>query len=572
MMRKCLSMLLAISMLFGSVAIAEEAAPVYQPGSVISGLFSEAFAGGSMVCADVDLSIELNNEALGLEGQEAEMADAVAEMINTAIISGAAAKTEDALILSIAADYTKEEGAQGARAGARIGLSKEGLYVETSLLPGERVSATWETVLGMLGVDEATAQRILQLRDIDPALLKTQLEQLAVQLPIFAQQFLTPYADIVTAFIGTLPASAEENVEAEGYFPAAKTKVTLTLTQKAAGELIAQLADQLACDPVLVPVLDALLTNPEIMGENAMTTGALCENIRALAAQMTDESNPVYIFFGYDENDALLYGSTVTIDAEGTTTALNIVDMTATAADGSGYIVELFMTDAGENYTGMSASWLYQGDPADRNTFDLSMAFDVTLQNTTLMSMEYGIGCAPMTTEENLPGYSGYQSVSMSITESESATPVNVVSYAETQQYMTADGGETLMTYGTTDTYVGETSTQATAESYFAAIPSEEGPIGRYVEVVAQPANGVNSATIDYELYTVPYEPMERTNELALDTATQEEIDALLLRLMTNAQGPMDALFAQLPAPILELITGDLTSEVPADTEPAVAL
>lgn len=564
-MKKCLSLLLALSMLLGGTAIAEDTAPAYVPGSVISGLFSQAYEEGNVVCADITLDLALNKEVLGIAGEDAEMADAILEILNTAVITVASAKTEDTLVLLLNAIYPNEDGSEGPYVSARIGLSYDGLYLETSLLPGERISANWETLLATLGADDATVQQILALRDIDPALLMEQVQQIAASVPVLVQQVASPYLDIVTAFISTLPAESEQDVAAEGYFPAAKTEVNLTLTQKAMGELIAQLAAQLSGDPVLSPLLDAVLTNPQIMGDNAMTTAALCENIRAAAAQMTDESTPLYLLLGFDENEALLYTSAVVMMADGSNAVCNIVDATSHPVEGTGYIVELFTTDSAENYSGMYVSWLYTGDPADQNLFDLSILSDVTIQNAPLMSLEYYIGCEPMTTEENLPGYNGYQSMTISITETESSTPVSVVSSAQFQQYLTADGGETQLTYGTTDTYVGETQTQATSETYFTAIPSEDGPFGRYAEYIAQPASGIDSAMVDVGLYTIPYTPEERTLIIALETATEQDLSDLQVRLMTNVQPVMDALFERLPTPVLEAISGDLAAEAPAD-------
>ena len=561
-MKKCLSILLVIAMLIPGFACAEGAAPAYEPGSVIHGLFADAFMEGKMLCADVDAELALNAEALNMTGEDAEVLDAVVEIINTAIVGGAVVNHEDGLILSLGADYVKEGEAGGASAEARVCLNKDGLYIETSLLPGERVTAKWETVLAMLGADEAMVQQILSLRDVDFEMLMAQLEQMAAQTLPVVQQAALPYMNILTEFISNLPATVEENVAAENYFPAAKEEMTLTLSAKMVGELIKKLADQLENDVTIAPVLGMVLSSPEIMGDNVMTVGALCENIRMAASGMNDEEYPVYIFLGYGEDDALLYTSIVWSDNAGMTLVFNVVDSATEGEAGSGCIVEAFMLDAEEAYSGASASWYMEADPADKNVFDLAVAGDVTIQNTSLMSMEYAVGNAQMTTEENMPGYSGYQSMTMSVTDPESGVPVNVVSSAEFSNYLTADGGETQVAYGTTDTYVGETTTQSVTESYYAAIPTEDGPAGRYASYVSQPASGIDSAMIDVSLYALPYNVPERTTVLALETATQEEIDALLARLMTGAQAPLEALISQLPPVILEAAG---MAEAPAD-------
>lgn len=562
-MKKCLSILLVIAMLIPGFACAETAAPAYEPGSVIHGLFADAFMEGKMLCADVDAELALNAEALGMTGEDAEILDAVVEIVNTAIIGGAVVNHEDGLILSLGADYVKEGEAGGASAEARICLNQDGLYIETSLLPGERVTAKWETVLMLLGADEATVQQVLSLRGVDFEMLMAQAQQMAEQVLPVVQQAAMPYLNILTEFLGSLPVTVEENVAAENYFPAAKEEVTFTLSAKMVGELFIKLADQLENDVTVAPALGMMLASPEIMGDNVMTVGALCESIRMAAAGMTDEEYPVHIFFGYGEDDALLYASVVWSDNANMTLVLNVVDSATEGEAGSGCIVEAFMLDAEEAYSGASVSWYMEADPADQNVFDLAIAADVTIQNTSLLSIEYAVGNATMTTEENMPGYSGYQSMTASVVNPESGEPVNVVSSAEFSNYLTADGGEEQVAYGTTDTYVGEASTQSVTESYFAAIPTEDGPAGRYASFVAQPANGVDSALIDVSLYALPYHAPEQISVLALENAAQEEIDALLGRLMTGAQEPLEALISQLPPVILEAMG---MAEAPADT------
>lgn len=561
-MKKCLSILLVIAMLIPGFSCAEGAAPAYEPGSVIHGLFADAFMEGKMLCADVDAELALNAEALGMTGEDAEILDAVVEIVNTAIIGGAVVNHEDGLILSLGADYVKEGEAGGASAEARICLNQDGLYIETSLLPGERVTAKWETVLMLLGADEATVQQVLSLRGVDFEMLMAQAQQMAEQVLPVVQQAAMPYLNILTEFLGSLPVTVEENVAAENYFPAAKEEVTFTLSAKMVGELFIKLADQLENDVTVAPALGMMLASPEIMGDNVMTVGALCESIRMAAAGMTDEEYPVHIFFGYGEDDALLYASVVWSDNANMTLVLNVVDSATEGEAGSGCIVEAFMLDAEEAYSGASVSWYMEADPADQNVFDLAIAADVTIQNTSLLSIEYAVGNATMTTEENMPGYSGYQSMTASVVNPESGEPVNVVSSAEFSNYLTADGGEEQVAYGTTDTYVGEASTQSVTESYFAAIPTEDGPAGRYASFVAQPANGVDSALIDVSLYALPYHAPEQISVLALENAAQEEIDALLGRLMMGAQEPLEALISQLPPVILEAMG---MAEAPAD-------
>lgn len=566
MMKKCLSILLALMLLVPGFAAAEAAAPAYVPGSIIGALFAEAFDSGRLVCADVDVELALNNEKLGITGEDAVIADAVVEVINNAILSGGAAKTGEGLVLSLGATYAKEGEETAPAASCRVYLNRDGFHLETSLLPGERVSGTWETLLRMAGVDDATIAQLLSIRDIDPELLKAQIEQTVAQVMPMVKQIAAPYLNILTAFAASLPREVQEDVAAEGYFPAAKQEVTIALTAKAAGQLITQLADQLANDQMLSSLLNMVLTNPDIMGENAITTAALCENIRMAAAGMTDESTPVVCFVGYGEDGAPLYASASCALPDGTSIAANLVDTTENPAEGSGLIVDLFMIDAAETYTGAALSIFSRTNAADKYDFDTSVVFEAALQNTPVMSFELTQGSAPAVTEENLPGYSGYQSMAMTMTiPEETVTTVNVVSSVETQQYMTADGGEELMTAGVTEAYAGEIAAQNTVETYFAAIPTENGPVGLFAEALSQPESGIDSMVLEASLYGVPYEVEERTFVLNIGDASEQDINEMVLRLMTNVQEPLNALMAQLPPVLLEELSGPELNEAPAN-------
>jgi len=567
MMKKCLSILLALSLLLPGFAAAEAAAPAYVPGSIIEGLFTEAFDSGLFVGADVDLELALNDKLLGqISEEEAAIADAVIEFINNGVLTAGAAKTDDGLAIAFGTTYAKEGVETAAAASVRVYLNKDGFHLETSLLPGERVSCTWENLLKMGGVDDATIAQILSVRDLDPEMLIAQIEQTVAQVMPMVTQIAAPYLNTVTTFVSSLPCEVQEDVAAEGYFPAAKQEVTYVLTVKAMGELITQLADQLAADPVLSSLLNMALTNPEIMGENTMTTAALCENIRAAAAGMTDEATPILFFVGYDEAGAPLYACASCTGPDGTSLAANLVNTTENPADGTGFIIDLFMTDAAETYTGAALSVFSRTNPADKNDNDTSVIFEVIAQNTPVLSVDFASGSAPMTTEDNLPGYNGYQTTTMSMNipdpEASVTTPISVVSSVEMQQYMTADGGEEHMTYGVTETHAGDTTAQNTVETYFAAIPTEEGPIGRFAEALTQPETGIDCLLFDTYLYGVPFEVEPRTYVLDLAAATQEDLSALMGRLETSLMAYAETLMPLLPPVLVEAMTA--AQEAPA--------
>ena len=96
-------------------------------------------------------------------------------------------------------------------------------------------------------------------------------------------------------------------------------------------------------------------------------------------------------------------------------------------------------------------------------------------------------------------------------------------------------------------------------------MPGENGPEGEYIEQITSPQTGIDEAAFGLWLYTLPYTPAEELTELSLDSASEEDVQALLIRAMTSIQEPMDALFALLPEELLTLIAGEAApQEAPA--------
>lgn len=561
MMKRLLCLLLAILLPVCplSAALAEAQHTPYRPGALTRSLFLEAFQRGDAVCVDLGHSLTLNAETLGLTGEDADLLSAALDALAHTQISAAAVKMEDGVLLELAGTYFTEE--ESVCIDAQLEITKTGLALTSSaFLPGERVTLSWEAALAMLGLGEAEAAQILALRELTPQQLQEAAASYIRMFTLMAQQIAAPYAQILSDFVAAQPVSVEENVAAEGYFPAAAKETAVIVTSKAVGELLVTLCNRLEQDAALAPMLDALLAQASPESGIPSTTAALCAELRTEAKTLTDEEYPLYLITGTAADGRPLYGSLCATTESGTTAAFNLIDCAETPEDGLSCLFQVFTSDAEGVYTGLIASLDYAGDPADPQVMSLCMEADVQAVDQSLFSMTLDMDTEPMITEEGMSGYSS--TYSYFVTISDESGPVTVSCYGEAGQSLTADGGESAYSFGVSETYIGdELIDQTTAQVGFAVVPGEDGPEGEWIEQMTSPQSGIDEAAFGLWLYTLPYAPSEELTELALDSASEEDVQALMRRALTNVQEPMDALFDLLPAPLVERIAGELAQQ-----------
>ena len=565
MMKRLLCLLLAILLPVCplSAALAEAQHTPYRPGTLTRSLFLEAFQRGDAVCMDLGQSLTLNAETLGLTGEDADLLSAVMDALAHTQISAAAVRIEDGVLLELAGTYFTEE--ESVCIDAQLEITRAGLALTSdAVLPGERVTLSWEAALAMLGLGEEEAAQILALRGMSLKQLQEAATSYIRMFTLMAQQIAAPYAQILSDFVAAQPVIVEENVAAEGFFPAAAKETAVIVTSKAIGELLVTLCSQLEQDAALAPMLDALLAQAEPDSGIPPTTAALCAAVRQEAMTLTDEEYPLYLITGTDADGRPLYGSLCAVLEDGSTAALNLINCAESSEDDLSCLLQVFASDAEGVYSGLTASLDYAGDPADPQVISLSIEADVQAGEQSLCNMTIDMDTEPMITEEGLSGYSS--TYSYIVTISDESGPVTVSCYGEAEQALTADGGESAYSFGVSETYVGDALIdQTTAQVGFAVVPGEDGPEGEWIEQMTSPQAGIDEAAFGVWLYTLPYTPAEELTEFALDSASEEDVQALMLRAMTNIQAPMDALFALLPEELLTLIAGELApQEAPA--------
>lgn len=562
MKKRLLSLLLAAAMLIGMLpaALAEAQHTPYTPGQLTEDRFAEAFAKGNAICADMGLSLAMNAETLDITGEDAEAMNLLLDALKNAQLSVAAVKLEDGLLLHLSGAYFKGE--DYASLDAQLEITKTGLALTSdALIPGERVTVTWETLLAMCGVDEATAQQVLALRDMS---FEEMAEIVTSTLSTFgdlALQIATPYAQILSDFVAGLPVSVAEDVAADDPFPAAAKETTIIVTEKATGELIVALCNQLEADATLAPMIDAYFASSADPNETPITTAALCAVLREDAADMTDEESPLYIITGTDAGDGLLYLNVSQVDEDGSAVVFNCIN-TAATPDETAFHLEAVVADTQQTYTGLSCDVQYTGDPADPNVADLHVNVDLATQAQSLLSAAFDLTLDPALTEDGMSGYQCTHSYTVTIADEDE--PVSMSAQGEASSMLTPEGGELIYFSYILDTQAGDLSMRQTVEETIHLMEDENGPLVELVELMTMPDTGIDEAYFYAQAYTLPYAPDTTLTEWALDSASAEAMDALLVRATVNLQAQAEKLLELLPPELIAYFADD--EEAPAES------
>ena len=238
---------------------------VYEPGDIASGLLAQAFGQehGTMIVAEV------RGEGIPLE---AEMPDLVLRL-------GAGLQQQGARL-----ELGLRESQENVGFDIVLDADAQGLAIASDLLPDERYTMNWETLLGM-NLEEMTAGLL--------GTLEMQTAQTAAAISAL-EPLMEPYVAIVDEFMQELAVKEFYDVPEEYGFPAVAYEIYITCTHAQAAELLTRLADQLEGDGQLAPVLgrDARLAGAGICrdcGNDAWRSRVACAVRRPFRTGRRDE-------------------------------------------------------------------------------------------------------------------------------------------------------------------------------------------------------------------------------------------------------------------------------------------
>lgn len=542
-----LALCLTLSLLPAS---AEEA---YVPGEIASALLKSAFDSGKIVGGDITIALDVDTAML-TEGDEEAQAqlDALLDVIQDAEISVGVGKLEGGLRLELGASLTPE-GTSGVSISGAADVTLDGISVESDVIAGNKVTATWETLLALAGVDEQTSAMILSLREVDWA---TAAAEAAAQLQTSmaqAAQLAAPYVQTLADFAASLPMQTETGVAADATHPAAATKITVTFTKDDVRTLCLALTDQLEQDENLVPMLDAMLAEAAASDQDAPTdTAALCDAIREELAELTG-SEPYTFVIGLDENSVPLFAEVTGLLGGGV--------YAACYPDGSAQNFSFMLIDIADDGAVDMAFSLSGVFAADNDDLKLAQNVDFTMQmqavenDVPVASMDYTIAGRPLTTDDAQPGYSVEGSMNMTIIEDDESAMREML-FMNTEQAKTATGGEYTKVRTSVDVYADDTQASVIATGSMSIEPTEDGFTGLYTISEQMPLLGLRDLTLSATLGARAYDAdaSAALTPLALESATSDDVNALTTQAVATLQQKLIQLLAVLPQDVQQMI------------------
>jgi len=545
MIKRILSILLIAMLLMLAGAQAEETA--YIPGETSLALFSEAFEQGDMILMDMSVQLTTNENFSVLFGEDAELLSAISKALPQTTLTMGLARLGNGVRLLFGGQYATDD--QAAVVDLLVDLTADGVTIISSSIPGERLTARWETLLTLCGVGAEEAAQILSLRDTDwEAMIAEMAAQLAPMIELTAQ-IAKPYGNTIASHIAALPTEVRTNVPAENGFPAAASEVCFLITQKAIGDLITDLASQLEADATLCALLDAALAQS---GES-LTTAQLCQAVKASAAEsLTDESAPLHVYIGMDEADQFLYTS-----ASSPVEGAPMFSLVCAPHEDTGLsmisIDYLTLNAEGNPQDGFSAAALYQPTPTESSTLDLQLYLEAYEDETVILAVESAFAEGGATTEDGLPAHAGYYAINLAADDSGEIVSMSIAS--ESVQAATAEGGEASRFDAALEMSAGEVSIPVTYEISSVTVPGESGPVSSVSSLLSAPMLGVDSYTESCMLYTAAYElNVDGLTETALETASEAELEALASRAAASIQETLNTLMTLLPPELTALM------------------
>ncbi|MBR4038529.1 MAG: hypothetical protein IKJ11_00350 [Clostridia bacterium] len=540
MMKKLICILTLLCLLGTSCAQAESA---YVPGEATSAMFIEAFERGDMVLANLHSDVTFSESAAGLYGMDSTLLSAIGETLSHTDLIVGAKQLENGLSLLLAGQYTADSG-EYVVLDVTLDVTQDGVSVMSSAIPGERLTASWDTLMQLAGTSAAELEMMLGVSQLD---MQTMAEELSAQTEAsldMITRIAAPYLQTISEHLAAVPQEVLENVPADGGFPAAATEITWTITSKAVGELLIALATQLEQDTTLCAILDSMLAES---GED-ITTVQLCQAIRQAAAEdLTDEEYPLTVFLGMDENGDFLYLNTVVEDSAGESFLIALISAPDEEKPGFSRLSLDVLTATAEKHIleGFTLSVLYSAPGAQMT--DVQASMDLYAEGDMVFNGEFTLYGGASATEDGLRGEAYDWSLILVALDGEDM--VSMMLSTSLQQSETAEGGEQSTFTCALDVGDGEMHIPVTCEVYTLSETGFHGPTMTTTSRLDAPTLGLSECIGSCTLSTASYTPdLSAVTDIALETASSADLEALTQRAMVNIQNTLSTLYNLLPA------------------------
>ena len=539
-----------------SFASAETAA--YVPGETTDALFADALDAGLMVGGEAQLTLKAN-PAMFDDDADLSQIDALTDALNDVRLTGGLGKIEDGYRLELAGSYAPEN-CTPVDVNLALNLTIDGISIESNLLKGERVTAKWETLLALCGADDTMIAQFSALKEMDWDTALSELAETVGAYASLAATLVEPYLDTFGDFIASLNINVTDDIAANGDFPAVDHELTIECSMADIARLMDALADQLEKDDDIAPYLEALLSSSFVdftfyIGDEVVpvsTVPELCDFLRGSANQLAQTDLTIYYWIGYCDDDTMpLY---VICQMENDVCQFILTpDETGNGTDC--YVYFGTLDDAGNDLEYIAFETVFAQDPEDKSVCDLSLDFFGESVETGLgFSFTYALSSTKS------PNADAYQFVINTdfIGHDASNTEFRYTQSGNCVQSLTPTGGEQA-TYSMVTSSLGDSNDLTINLSVSSVIePADPGVVGHYQYNMTE--DGPNALwslmDIDIDVFSWAYDPASTAalTETALETVTNEEMDALVTRLSTAAQQKLAGVLAILPPEVMQII------------------
>lgn len=539
-----------------SFASAETAA--YVPGETTDALFADAFDAGLMVGGEAQLTLKAN-PAMFDDDADLSQIDALTDALNDVRFTGGLGKIEDGYRLELSGSYAPEN-CTPVDVNLALNLTIDGISIESNLLKGERVTAKWETLLALCGADDTMIAQFSALKEMDWDTALSELAETVGAYASLAATLVEPYLDTFGDFIASLNINVTDDIAANGDFPAVDHELTIECSMADIARLMDALADQLEKDDDIAPYLEALLSSSFVdftfyIGDEVVpvsTVPELCDFLRGSANQLAQTDLTIYYWIGYCDDDTMpLY---VICQMENDVCQFILTpDETGNGTDC--YVYFGTLDDAGNDLEYIAFETVFAQDPEDKSVCDLSLDFFGESVETGLgFSFTYALSSTKS------PNADAYQFVINTdfIGHDASNTEFRYTQSGNCVQSLTPTGGEQA-TYSMVTSSLGDSNDLTINLSVSSVIePADPGVVGHYQYNMTE--DGPNALwslmDIDIDVFSWAYDPASTAalTETALETVTNEEMDALVTRLSTAAQQKLAGVLAILPPEVMQII------------------
>lgn len=548
---KLFKLLLALTLCAALAVPAAVAQDVYVPGEVTQQILSDAFSSGKIVGGTMTFTIDLDPSLIAESEEEAQLAAAALDLISGVTFTGGAGMTPDGLRVELAVDYAGDAGSVGLTGAAN--MTMDGVSVESNIIEGEVITARWETVLALTGMPQENIDVIMSLKDMDWNALISEAVAMAPELAQQGAQMLAPYGQIAVEWVASLPTAQKENIPAsDEYHPETALLMQVSFLPKDVARLLVAVADQLENDAAMTPIIDAILAESGLEEEGISCTADLCRAMRSLAAS-ADGTVPIVINIGFNEDGVPMYVEVfdATEDDSGFHVALHFYE--TDTPNLFAYLFSVAVYDAGAVVSdAFGVHGQVQTYPENENLVDMTL-------NMSIIAGGQRIGSADMTfiskdapSDAGLPGYDMAMNMNMSIDEDgETGSAVSSSNY---RYEMTAEGGE-KMTYSMKQEIYADGARVATTSTETVTV--NPGFTGSYsMNQVMEDGSmkmgfGVNGILFANEYDAAAHAALK---PMALETMTNDDMNALVDRVSSNGQTLLIRLIQVLPPEILQMI------------------